>query len=146
MVEGNTYRFDQSDTSNSGHPLLIGREDGETLNNDIVAIPVGTAGTAGAFTDVVLRPGVAGETADYICSQHANMGASITINSGSTGDYGTGLSLDVTVAGGVVTVVKSNAQGENYFVGDQVSGTAEELGGAGSVSYTHLTLPTILLV
>ncbi len=132
MVEGNTYRFDQSDTSNSGHPLLIGREDGETLNNDIVAIPVGTAGTAGAFTDVVLRPGVAGETADYICSSHANMGASITINSGSTGDYGTGLSLDVTVAGGVVTVVKSNAQGENYFVGDQVSATAQELGGAGS--------------
>ena len=132
MIEGNTYRFDQSDSSNSGHPLLIGREDGETLSNDIVSLPVGTPGTAGAFTDVVLRPGTAGETADYTCSSHANMGASITINSGSTGDYGTGLTLDVTVAGGVVTVVKSNAQGENYFVGDQVSATANELGGAGS--------------
>ena len=31
MIEGNTYRFDQSDSSNSGHPLLMGREDGGTL-------------------------------------------------------------------------------------------------------------------
>ena len=68
MVEGNTYRFDQSDSSNSGHPLLMGREDGGTLNNDIVSVPVGTPGTAGAFTDVILRPGTAGEPADYILS------------------------------------------------------------------------------
>ena len=132
MVEGNTYRFDQSDSSNSGHPLLIGREDGETLNSDIISVPVGTPGSAGAFTDVVLRPGMAGETADYICSNHANMGAAITINSGSAGNYGTGLSIDVTVAGGVVTVVKSNSQGEQYNVGDTFSATQTELGGAGS--------------
>ena len=132
MVEGNTYRFDQSDSSNAGHPLIVGREDGETLSTDISAIPVGTPGTAGAFTDIVLGPGTAGEVADYICSQHANMGASITINSGSTGNYGTGLSLDVTVSGGVITAVKSNSQGENYFVGDTVSTTVQDTGGAGS--------------
>ena len=132
MVEGNTYRFDQSDSSNSGHPLLIGREDGQTLNSDIISVPVGTAGTAGAFTDVVLRPGMAGETADYICSNHANMGAAITINSGSAGNYGTGLSIDVTVEGGVVTAVKSNSQGEQYNVGNTFSATQTELGGAGS--------------
>ena len=132
MVEGNTYRFDQSDATNAGHPLIVGREDGETLSTDISAIPVGTPGTAGAFTDVVLGTGTAGETADYICSTHANMGASITINSGSTGNYGTGLSVDVTVEGGVITAVKSNSQGENYAVGDTVSTTVQDTGGAGS--------------
>ena len=132
MVEGNTYRFDQSDASNDGHPLLMGREDGGTLSNDIVSIPVGTPGTAGAFTDIILRPGTAGETADYICSQHANMGASVTINSGSAGNYGTGLSLDVTVSGGSITDVKSNSQGENYNVGNTVSTTIQDTGGAGS--------------
>ena len=107
MIEGNTYRFDQSDSSNAGHPITMGREDGGTLSTDIVSISVGTPGSAGAYTDVVLRPGTAGETADYICSSHANMGASVTINSGSAGSYGTGLSIDVTVEGGQVTQVFS---------------------------------------
>ncbi len=132
MVEGNTYRFDQSDSSNSGHPLLMGREDGGTLSSDVISIPVGTPGTAGAFTDVVLKPGTAGETADYICSSHAGMGAGVTITSGSSGNYGAGLSIDVTIEGGVVTVVKSNSQGEDYSVGDTFSGTQTEMGGAGS--------------
>ena len=73
MIEGNTYRFDQSDASNSGHPLTMGREDGGVLNQDIVTVTNGTPGTAGAFTDVILRPGTAGETASYICTQHPNM-------------------------------------------------------------------------
>ena len=132
MVEGNTYRFDQSDSTNAGHPLLISREDGQSLNTDIVSIPHGTAGEAGAFTDVVLRTGVAGETADYICSSHANMGAAITINSGSAGNYGDNMTADVTVEGGAVTVFKSNAQGENYAVGDTIQLLASDLGNTGS--------------
>ena len=60
------------------------------------------------------------------------MGAAITINSGSAGNYGTGLSIDVTVEGGVVTAVKSNSQGEQYNVGNTFSATQTELGGAGS--------------
>ena len=67
----------------------------------MVAIQVGTPGNAGAFTDIIVRPGTAGEVADYICTQHANMGASFTIVSGSAGNYGDGLSLNVTVSGGV---------------------------------------------
>ena len=132
LTEGNTYRFDQSDSSNSGHPLTVGREDGGTLSTDIVAIQVGTPGNAGAFTDIIVRPGTAGETADYICTQHANMGASLTIVSGSAGNYGDGLSLNVTVSGGVATAVLSNAQGQNYFAGDTVSALASDLGNTGS--------------
>ena len=135
MVEGNTYRFDQSDSSNSGHPITMGREDGGTMNQDIVTVTNGTPGTAGAFTDVILRPGVAGETASYICSNHANMGASVTINSGSAGNYGTGLSLDVTVAGGVVTVVGSNNQGQNYQTGNTVTCLDSGLGGQGGSGF-----------
>jgi len=60
------------------------------------------------------------------------MGAGITINSGSAGNYGTGLSVDVTVSGGVITEVKSNSQGENYQSGDTVSTTQQDTGGAGS--------------
>ena len=61
----------------------MGREDGGILSTDIVSVSVGTPGTAGAFTDVIFRPGTAGETANYICTQHPNMGASVTINTGT---------------------------------------------------------------
>ena len=145
MVEGNTYRFDQSDSSNSGHPITMGREDGGTLNTDIVSISVGTPGTAGAYTDVVLRPGVAGEPADYICTNHANMGASVTINSGSAGQYGTGLSIDVTVEGGQITEVFSNAQGENYNVGNQIQARADDIGGTGNGLAMQLTANTTVI-
>ena len=53
MTEGNTYRFDQSDSSNGGHTIIAGREDGGTLSSDIVTVVNGTAGSAGAFTDII---------------------------------------------------------------------------------------------
>ena len=145
MTEGNTYRFDQSDSSNAGHPITMGREDGGTLATDIVSISVGTPGSAGAYTDVVLRPGTAGETADYICSSHANMGASVTINSGSAGSYGTGLSIDVTVEGGQVTQVFSNAQGENYQIGQDIQARQADIGGTGNGLDMQLTANTTVI-
>lgn len=132
LTEGNTYRFDQSDSTNSGHPLIVGREDGGTLSADIISVSVGTPGNAGAFTDIIVRPGTAGETADYICSQHANMGAAFTIVSGTAGNYGDGLTLDVTVSGGAVTEAVTNGQGQNYFANDTVSVLASALGNTGS--------------
>ena len=133
MTEGNTYRFDQSDASNVGHTLIAGREDGGTLSQDIVTVVNGTAGSAGAWTDVVVRPGTAGETADYVCQNHANMGASITIAAGAAGNYGDGLTLDAVVTGGVFTSIKStSSQGQNYAANDTLSFAAADVGGAGS--------------
>lgn len=134
FIAGNTYRFDQSDSSNSGHPLSAGREDGGTLSTDILAVSYGTPGNAGAFTDIIVKPGTAGEVLDYICTAHANMGNSITIGTGTAGNYGTGLSANVTVAGGQITAISSAAQGTDYAVGDTVSVNpyAMDTSGAGS--------------
>ena len=147
VVEGNTYRFDQSDSSNSGHPLIMGREDGGVLNTDIVSVSVGTPGTAGAFTDVIFRPGTAGETANYICTNHPNMGAAVTINTGTAGNYGSGLSLDIVVrGGGFVEEVKSNNQGENYNVGNTVQVLDSGLGGQGGSGFVgELTSNTTVI-
>ena len=60
------------------------------------------------------------------------MGASFTIVSGSAGNYGDGLTLDVTVSGGAVTEAVTNGQGQNYFAGDTVSVLASALGNTGS--------------
>ena len=57
LVPGNTYRFDQSDSSNSGHPLLFYYEADKTTAYTGGASGVttnGTPGSSGAYTQIVV--------------------------------------------------------------------------------------------
>ena len=74
LTRGATYTFDQSDSSNSGHPLVFGTtaegnnySDGVTTN--------GTPGSAGAYTKITV-PHNAPDTLYYHCSVHSGMGSS----------------------------------------------------------------------
>ena len=50
----------------------------------------------------------------------------------ATGGSGAGATLNVTVAGGVVTAASVNTAGHGYLVGDIVSAAAASIGGTGS--------------
>tara|TARA_R110001599_G_scaffold45937_1_gene135234 strand:- start:72 stop:1601 length:1530 start_codon:yes stop_codon:yes gene_type:complete len=75
-----TYRFDQSDSSNSGHPLLLSTTSngthggGSAFSTGVTA--VGTPGNAGAYTQVKLEQD-APDTLYYYCSSHSGMGGEI---------------------------------------------------------------------
>ena len=77
---GNTYRFDQADSSNSGHPLLFYYDAGKTTLYSTGVTTNGTPGSAGAYTEIVVS-----ETTPnilyYQCSSHAYMGSRIDIDS-----------------------------------------------------------------
>jgi len=63
----------------------------------------------------------------------------------ATGGSGTGMLLDITIAGGAVTsaVVHAGAPGTNYIVGDVISASAGLGAGAGfHVSITAITVPS----
>lgn len=76
LTEGNTYRFDQSDSTNATHPLRIsttsdGTHGGGTEYTTGVT-KVGTAGSSGAYTEILVASGA--PTLYYYCSNHSGMG------------------------------------------------------------------------
>ena len=97
LIPGVTYRFDQSDSSNSGHPLLFsttknGTHGGGSDYTTGVTHP-GTPGSAGAYTQIVVDAATA-DNLYYYCSSHSGMGGDSVISINTSGNVaGDGLSL-----------------------------------------------------
>lgn len=80
MEEGKTYIFDQSDSSNSGHPIKLSvTSDGTHSGGVEYTTGVsynGTPGNAGAYTMITVASGA--PTLYYYCTNHSGMGGQIS--------------------------------------------------------------------
>ena len=76
LSEGSTYRFDQSNSSNSGHPLRLSTtSDGTHGGGSQYTTGVttnGTPGSSGAYTQITVASGA--PTLYYYCTNHSGMG------------------------------------------------------------------------
>ena len=95
LTPGRTYKFDQSHSSNSGHPLRFYLESNKTTSHTTNVTVNGTAGQSGAYVQIVIED-TTPMVLHYQCSSHQLMGNSIQTNSATA--TGTLLS-SLTVAG-----------------------------------------------
>ena len=147
FTPGNTYKFDQSDSSNSGHPLLFYEDAAKTTayttgvtNNHGSTAP----GNSGSYTQIIPTTATP-PILFYQCSTHSLMGSYVKFGTGSQGDTytlsasqdgnnvdvlldagsGTDSTLQLT-AGNNITLTRNNAQ--------EVTIASTASGGGGTVT------------
>lgn len=76
---GNTYYFDQSDSSNSNHPLRFYYDENKTTQYTAGVTTAGIPGQAGAYTQIVPSQSTP-NVLYYQCSSHLNMGWKTVFN------------------------------------------------------------------
>ena len=77
LIPRNTYRFDQSDSTNSGHPLRFYLDAAKASSYTTGVTTNGTPGSAGAYTQIIVSDSTP-SVLHYQCSAHGYMGWAAT--------------------------------------------------------------------
>ena len=112
LIPKNTYKFDQSDSSNSGHPLRFYLDAAKNTAYTTGVTSSGTPGNAGAYTQIVVAEN-APSVLYYQCSAHGYMGWAATTNTIGTTDTITEGSTNLYHTTARVQAISINALSED---------------------------------
>ena len=133
MVPGNTYKFDQSDSSNSGHPLRFYYEAAKTTAYTTGVTTNGTPGSSGAYTQIIPTDSTP-MVLHYQCSAHGYMGGRADF---ATRNF-TGFDTD-DLTEGSTNLYFTNARARSAI---SVSGDLSYNSSTGVISFTETTAAT----
>ena len=135
LEPGNTYRFDQSNATNDGHPLRFYLD---AAKNNLYSTGVttnGTPGNSGAYTQIVVSTATP-QRLYYQCSSHSLMGNLARTSSTSFAD--TTSSAILTVTGGSIT----DSSGAISFGNENLTTTGSITVGSSGVIFSDGTSQT----
>ena len=112
LTPGNTYKFDQSDSSNASHPLRFYEEANKTTAYTTGVTTNGTAGSSGAYTQIIPTTSTP-PILFYQCSSHSLMGSYVKFGTGTIGDT---YSINVSTDGSNVDLNLDAASGTDSTV------------------------------
>ena len=119
LLEGFTYKFDQADNSNNGHPLRFSTTSGGSHSGGSEyttgVTTSGTPGQAGSYTQIVVASGA--PVLYYYCTAHSGMGG--TANTiAETVEANRGYWIDTTSATCTITLPSSAEKGNQIILVD----------------------------
>ena len=160
LTPGRTYRFDQSDSSNSGHPIAFYLDAAKSTSYSTGVTNSGTsAGSSGSYVEITVSDDTP-TVLHYQCTAHGYMGNSVQVNSsvstklatartiGLSGDLSGSASFDGSANATISASIQANSVDlgtdtvGNYVA--SISGTSNEVevtSGSGEGSTPQVGLP-----
>jgi len=162
LTPGRTYRFDQSDSSNGGHPLRFYLDANKSASYTTDITTNGSAGSSGAYTEIEVTDSTP-TVLHYQCSAHGLMGNSVQVSSNNAiklNSQAASYYLDYDNFSNTPTIPSNNNQltnGAGYITtsftntnqltngagfitaSDNITGTSAGLTGNPSITVTNIT-------
>ena len=127
LIPGITYRFDQSDSSNSGHPFRFYLDENKNTSYTTGVTTNGSAGSSGAYTEIVVSHSTPA-ILHYQCSAHGLMGWAAFVNTHNL----TAFNTDNLTEGSTnlyYTTARAQSAAQAVSINNVVEDTTPQLGG-----------------